>query len=256
MRHKVIEKVFAIIYKGKQIVGFNVKGLDSTLFLNYQQISANTKVPVNEIEILCGSRLRVTYYKKNEKMFDGRICDKDNLIIKEYFIETIGDLEYMRSKNEELILPFLTIKKVFQYNKNDKDMVGFETDSRTVFLTLNQITALTKLEKEELHILKGSYILPIYYKQGETLRLGGICKKSDVLLKSYTLRFKDKAEYMHKNYEPEPPRYTTKRYSTDDIDYTNEPYMQGDPRYDISENPWIDVFGEGEEAEAAYWNTQ
>lgn len=35
----------------------------------------------------------------------------------------------------------------------------------------------------------------------------------------------------------------------------NEPIMLGDPRYDRSENPWIDVFGEGEEAETAYWNT-
>lgn len=35
----------------------------------------------------------------------------------------------------------------------------------------------------------------------------------------------------------------------------NRPYMKGDPRFDRDENPWIDVFGEGEEAEAAYWNT-
>jgi hypothetical protein len=35
----------------------------------------------------------------------------------------------------------------------------------------------------------------------------------------------------------------------------NEPHIFGDPRYDRSENPWIDVFGEGEEAEVAYWNT-
>jgi hypothetical protein len=36
----------------------------------------------------------------------------------------------------------------------------------------------------------------------------------------------------------------------------SEPIIMGDPRYDRSENPWIDVFGEGEEAEAAYWNTE
>lgn len=36
---------------------------------------------------------------------------------------------------------------------------------------------------------------------------------------------------------------------------SNEPYMIGDPRFDSAENPWIDVFGEGDEAETAYWNT-
>lgn len=35
-----------------------------------------------------------------------------------------------------------------------------------------------------------------------------------------------------------------------------EPYMMGDPRYDRGANPWIEVFGEGDEAEDAYWNTQ
>ena len=35
----------------------------------------------------------------------------------------------------------------------------------------------------------------------------------------------------------------------------NEPFMVGDPRYDRNENPWIDVFGVGDEALTAYWNT-
>ncbi|MEZ4921850.1 MAG: hypothetical protein R2780_01650 [Crocinitomicaceae bacterium] len=42
---------------------------------------------------------------------------------------------------------------------------------------------------------------------------------------------------------------------TDQEYHDNEPYMIGDPRYDSAENPWIDVFGEGDEAETAYWNT-
>lgn len=49
------------------------------------------------------------------------------------------------------------------------------------------------------------------------------------------------------------PDFEQSEYSSDYDD--SEPFMMGDPRYDSSENPWIDVFGEGEEAEAAYWNT-
>lgn len=37
--------------------------------------------------------------------------------------------------------------------------------------------------------------------------------------------------------------------------YHSDDYYSGDIRYDRSENPWIDVFGPGEEAETAYWNT-
>jgi len=35
----------------------------------------------------------------------------------------------------------------------------------------------------------------------------------------------------------------------------DEPYTLGDPFDDRNENPWINVFGYGEEAETAYWNT-
>lgn len=43
--------------------------------------------------------------------------------------------------------------------------------------------------------------------------------------------------------------------SYDDDTYDGLPYRSGDPRHDRNENPWIDVFGEGDEAETAYWNT-
>lgn len=38
------------------------------------------------------------------------------------------------------------------------------------------------------------------------------------------------------------------------IDWNDDPYMFGDYRNDTSENPYIDFFGEGEEANDAYWN--
>ncbi|MBC6490665.1 hypothetical protein ACFSQD_16940 [Flavihumibacter stibioxidans] len=48
--------------------------------------------------------------------------------------------------------------------------------------------------------------------------------------------------------------YDDSYHENDYYDY-DEPYMAGDPRYDRDENPWIDVFGPGDEAETAYWNT-
>ncbi|MFT4247793.1 MAG: hypothetical protein QM581_07110 [Pseudomonas sp.] len=54
----------------------------------------------------------------------------------------------------------------------------------------------------------------------------------------------------YSDYDDYEDDYYHNNYYDDD-----EPYMAGDPRYDRDENPWIDVFGPGDEAETAYWNT-
>ena len=55
--------------------------------------------------------------------------------------------------------------------------------------------------------------------------------------------------------EIEKPEEFQQDANLDNYYHSDEPYMQGDPRHDRQENPWIDVFGEGDEAETAYWNT-
>jgi len=40
-----------------------------------------------------------------------------------------------------------------------------------------------------------------------------------------------------------------------DMPYNDKVYRVDDPANDPNQNPWIEVFGEGEEAETAYWNT-
>jgi len=40
-----------------------------------------------------------------------------------------------------------------------------------------------------------------------------------------------------------------------DMNYKDKVYRVDDPASDPNQNPWIEVFGEGEEAKAAYWNT-
>jgi hypothetical protein len=43
--------------------------------------------------------------------------------------------------------------------------------------------------------------------------------------------------------------------SNDDLAFADWNYDHSNPAHNPSENPWIDVFGPGEEAESAYWNT-
>lgn len=44
-------------------------------------------------------------------------------------------------------------------------------------------------------------------------------------------------------------------YDQDELEMADWDYDPMNPAHDPSENPWIDVFGPGDEAETAYWNT-
>ena len=44
-------------------------------------------------------------------------------------------------------------------------------------------------------------------------------------------------------------------WDQDELEIGDWEYDRHNPAHSPSENPWIDVFGAGEEAEAAYWNT-
>lgn len=61
--------------------------------------------------------------------------------------------------------------------------------------------------------------------------------------------------YVSKNEEADEYCEPEDEYIVEYSNNENESYNYGDPRYDSNENPWIDVFGEGDEAETAYWNT-
>jgi hypothetical protein len=41
----------------------------------------------------------------------------------------------------------------------------------------------------------------------------------------------------------------------EEVEDDNDEYDNSYERKSCNENPWVDVFGEGEEAETAYWNT-
>jgi hypothetical protein len=44
-------------------------------------------------------------------------------------------------------------------------------------------------------------------------------------------------------------------WSDDELEMGDWDYNPMNPAHDPDENPWIDVFGPGDEAETAYWNT-
>ena len=46
-----------------------------------------------------------------------------------------------------------------------------------------------------------------------------------------------------------------KHWTNDELESADWKYDYSNPAHNPSENPWIDAFGPGDEAESAYWNT-
>lgn len=252
MRHKKILEVFTIIYKGRQLVGFEVEGMEKCLFLSPENIRQCTGVEITEVEILTGSTIRPELYKEGEKMFSGEIYKGGCPIIKDFWIECKDSIENMRKANLDRLKDFKEIRKVFSFNRNDKDVIGFEVgEEKAVFVPANFVKGLTKLDLDEIHILEGSYISPEYYQKGENIYEGRdhepeLCRKSGVLLKNLNLRLYGKVEDMHERFENSKSTYFSGYYGFSQNSYGS---------YDSSN--WLaDAAGsdDPELMSAAYWN--
>lgn len=200
MRHKPIKAIRTRIRNKRQLVIIEFDN-NEFVFLSPNNIKQNTTLEVNELELLIGSTLRIDFYKKGEKMFNGKICDKDNLIVKEYFFELQKSVDKLRTENKNQLLPFKQISKIFYFHKFDRENVGIETeDGKVTFLPLKRFELQSKLDKSEQHILVGSFIMPEYYKKGDTFS-DGTQVRNDNVLRWINLRYSDNVEGMHENFE-------------------------------------------------------
>lgn len=187
MRHKVITEIktgIRVNRKGKPrmlvIVGMN----EEYIFIESDRLISRIELAVFELELLIGSKIRFEYYQLGEKINDDVICEKDNSIVKDFFIELKSSLSELRELNSQYLMPFQRISKVFYFNKFDKDSVGIETeDGSVIFLKQDRWDGICKLEKENQKILVGSFIHPIYLKKGDKFSDGTIVRNEKMLAK-------------------------------------------------------------------------
>lgn len=208
MRHKKILDVFTRILKGRQKVIFRLEGLEQPVFLEPGNVKQCTGLEITEVELLIGSSMRIECYEHGEIMLNGEVhISGESLIIKDFWIELEDTLENLKVKNASRLLSFKEIKKVFHFNRNDTDTVGFDVwEEKAVFISANLLLGLTKLSLSEVHILEGSYIAPVYFEVGEIVNVDTdkepiLCRKSGVLLKEINLRLFGKTEEMHERFE-------------------------------------------------------
>lgn len=200
MRHKLIRNIKTRIRKKRQLVIVEFDN-NEFVFLSANNIKQNTNLEFNEIELLIGSTLKIDFYIKGEKMFNDKICEKDNVLVKEYFFELQKPVDRLRIENKNQLLPYKKIKKIFYFNKFNRENAGIETeDGKVIFLTLKRLEIQSRLDKSEQHILIGSFIMPEYHKKGEKFSNGSIVQNDNVL-KWINLRYSDNIEGMHESFE-------------------------------------------------------
>ena len=95
-------------------------------------------------------------------------------------------------------------------------------DDEIVFVTKKRLERLTNLDESKFHILKNSYINPVFYKNGEIMSGGKKCYSDNSIIKELNLRFSSSVEKMHKNFDESEPKFY---YSnSNDTSYSNSNY--------------------------------
>jgi hypothetical protein len=202
MRHKKILNIKTRIRKKRQLVIIEFDNPNEFVFLAPGNIKGSIGLEVYELELLIGSTMRIEFYKKGDKTFNGDVCKKDNIIVKDYFFELIKPVERLRVENAKQLLPFKKIKQIFYFNKFNKNSVGIKTiDEQVIFLSEKRFEAQSKLKKSEQHILVGSYIYPEFFKIGGTFPDGRPITLDNKFLRWINLRYADNNERMHEAFE-------------------------------------------------------
>lgn len=218
MRHKPIINIRTRIRKKRQLVIVEFDN-NECVFLSPNNIKQNTGLEVQELELLIGSTIRIDFFKKGDKMFNESVCEKDNLIVKEYFFELQKPIEKLRIENKHQLLPFKKIMQIFYFNKFGKDNVGIKTEDEYVtFISLKRFEFQSNLGKSEQHILVGSYIFPEFYKIGESFSNGTPITQNNKLLKWINLRYSNKIADMHENFERSIGYFNGESYSDESND--------------------------------------
>lgn len=188
MNFSKIIKVSTALSKKRQVAILETINKD-VIYISPNNISQNTSLAIFEIELLIGSKVRIEYYSKGEKMFKG-ICQKDNSIVKDYFFDLLKPIEKLRIENNFQLLPFLKISKIFNFHKFNQDNVGIElSNGKVIYMSQKRFDFQSKLDKNDQFILVGSYVMPQYYAFGEILPSGMQVRENNKVLKSLNLRY-------------------------------------------------------------------
>lgn len=181
--HRRINRVFYRIIKGRGTVGFELDGLDTTVFVSMKWLNIKTGLTPTSIETIVGSTMRVSFYKKGEEMLNHNVCTASNRIVRDFYIEFSEPLD----GNCTLTFKKITSMHIFTRNGKESVCIKFSHDD-VCFVSLKRILGLACLKEHELNKLIGSWMAPEYYEAGEQMNSGMFCRKSKTIVKELNLR--------------------------------------------------------------------
>jgi hypothetical protein len=117
------------------------------------------------------------------------------------------------------------------------------------------ISEVTQLEPSYLnwcmvnleHFYISDEVLSEMHEQGLVFSFNA---EAEAIRKQKLEKIEAKMEASTEDYDP-----CRRSWSHEELAEGDWNYSYQNPAHDPDENPWIDVFGPGDEAEAAYWNT-
>jgi len=96
--HEIIE-VAAKLDRGAQLIEFTCDKLFLKVNITITSFSEKSDISITEVEMLVGSKMKVTYYDKGEILKDGKTCKQIKSKIKGVEIIPADTIENMRIKN-------------------------------------------------------------------------------------------------------------------------------------------------------------
>ncbi len=229
MRSILIKNVKPVILNQEQWVIIELYQHPDVL-LSATHVFQQTTLCIQEVELLIGSKL-----------------NEDTGLFKLQFQFPTFDLQFpvneLRIKNAHLLLPYEMITGIFSTSKFKKERVGIKTEqSKVIYLPPWLLETECGLQQKLQRILLLSFVLPEYYKKGETFQNGSIVQYDNVL-KALNLRYSGTITEMQENYIEEMD--SIKEQEESEADSLHHVGRKGD------EITFRDAF---EDDESNYWN--
>lgn len=218
-RYSIITDVYVRFYNKRQLIVLNRQN-GKPVFLSYNQVKQSTGLYIDQIELLVGSSIRVNYYEYGDIMYNGRECNSEQSIVKDFWITLADTIENLKIKNSTFLRCFDKIVRIDIKSINGISKAIILTDKgKKIWTNSKYLSKYTTLDIEEIRILEGSLIWVIFYNVGEILRNGTKVTTADKIEKEYQIRFIYEYEKMYKNFE-----YTNKLQedSTGDVFVKNK----------------------------------
>ena len=147
-------------------------------------------------------------------MRNGKVASNDYEFPRNWKFSYEGTLEQLRTRNQAKLLKFQSIYSIEISQKNSQHpyVIITTTENNKYKHILNLFKNLVGINEDEFHLLKGVFIAPIMYKEGETFQSAGKYKtvrEDDKMVAKFNFRIEGTLENHHSLFGNQEMKVTT-----------------------------------------------